>query len=136
MPPTTGVPVATGSVVIWVGFAAMLAVVASSLTLTAQTTPPQAARTYTTPRQAELTQQFQEFLSIPNVAAAPAALRRNADFLSSFFVVFLPILLAYYPMLMYALSQAKSGNFPWLLWIGNVVLLVSGYQFMKRVIRY
>ena len=35
----------------------MLAVVASSLTLAAQTTPPQAARTYTTPRQAELTQQ-------------------------------------------------------------------------------
>jgi acetylornithine deacetylase/succinyl-diaminopimelate desuccinylase-like protein len=59
----------------------MLFVVASSLVLTAQTTPPQAARTYTTPRQAELTQQFQQFLSIPNVAADPANLRRNADFL-------------------------------------------------------
>jgi acetylornithine deacetylase/succinyl-diaminopimelate desuccinylase-like protein len=59
----------------------MLVVVASSLTLTAQTTPPQAARTYTTPRQVELTQQFQEFLSIPNVAADPASLRRNADYL-------------------------------------------------------
>src|SRR3982074_265099 len=58
----------------------MLAV-ASSLALAAQTTPPQAARTYTTPRQAELIQQFQEFLSIPNVAADPAGLRRNADFL-------------------------------------------------------
>src|SRR5260370_19396130 len=59
----------------------MLAVVASSLMLVAQTTPPQAARTYTTPRQPELTQQFEEFLSIPNVAADPASLRRNADFL-------------------------------------------------------
>jgi acetylornithine deacetylase/succinyl-diaminopimelate desuccinylase-like protein len=59
----------------------MLAVVASSLTLVAQTTPPQAARTYTTLRQAELIQQFQDFLSIPNVAADPASLRRNADFL-------------------------------------------------------
>jgi acetylornithine deacetylase/succinyl-diaminopimelate desuccinylase-like protein len=59
----------------------MLAVVASSLTLAAQTTPPQAARTYTTPRQAELTQQFQDFLSIPNVAADPASQRRNADYL-------------------------------------------------------
>src|SRR5258708_8705646 len=59
----------------------MLAVVASSLTLTAQTTPPQAARAYTTPRQAELIQQFQEFLAIPNIAADPAAQRRNADFL-------------------------------------------------------
>jgi hypothetical protein len=59
----------------------MLAVVASSLVLAAQTTPPQAARAYTTPRQAELTRQFEEFLSIPNVAADPAGLRRNADFL-------------------------------------------------------
>src|SRR5258708_39250037 len=58
-----------------------LAAVASSLTLVAQTTPPQAARTYTTPRQSELTQQFQEFLSIPNVAADPASQRRNAEFL-------------------------------------------------------
>src|SRR6266851_3260200 len=59
----------------------MLAVVVSSYTLVAQTTPPQVARTYTASRQAELTQQFQEFLSIPNVAADPASLRRNADFL-------------------------------------------------------
>ncbi|MCU1252496.1 MAG: peptidase [Edaphobacter sp.] len=60
----------------------MLAV-ASSLALAAQTTPPQAARTYTTPRQAELIQQFQDFLAIPNVAADPASLRRNADFLAA-----------------------------------------------------
>jgi acetylornithine deacetylase/succinyl-diaminopimelate desuccinylase-like protein len=59
----------------------MLAVAASSLILTAQTTPPQAAHAYTTPRQAELTQQFQQFLAIPNVAADPASLRRNADYL-------------------------------------------------------
>src|SRR5258705_5408229 len=59
----------------------MLTVVASSLILVAQTTPPQAARTYTTPRQSELTKQFQEFLSIPNVAADPASQRRNTEFL-------------------------------------------------------
>ena len=61
--------------------AALTFVVASSLTLVAQTTPPQAARTYTTAHQAELTKQFEELLSIPNVAADPAGLRRNADFL-------------------------------------------------------
>jgi acetylornithine deacetylase/succinyl-diaminopimelate desuccinylase-like protein len=61
--------------------ALMLAVVASSLTLVAQTTPPQAANAYTTPRQAELTKQFEEFLSIPNVAADPVNLHKNADFL-------------------------------------------------------
>ncbi len=61
---------------------ALIAVVlASPLALIAQTTPPQAARAYTTPRQSELTQQFSNFLAIPNVAADPANLRRNAEFL-------------------------------------------------------
>src|ERR1700734_2758093 len=63
-----------------------LAVVASACafsanSLEAQATPPQAAKNYTTPRQAELTQQFSDFLSIPNVAADPANLHRNAEFL-------------------------------------------------------
>ncbi|MGD0893569.1 MAG: M20/M25/M40 family metallo-hydrolase [Terracidiphilus sp.] len=47
----------------------------------AQTTPPQAAHSYTAAHQAELTRQFADFLSIPNVAADPASLRKNAEFL-------------------------------------------------------
>lgn len=43
--------------------------------------PADAARDYVGPRQAELTRQFSDFLSIPNVAADPAGLKRNADFL-------------------------------------------------------
>jgi hypothetical protein len=43
--------------------------------------PVQAARQYTTAHQAKLTQEFSEFLSIPNVAADPANLKRNADLL-------------------------------------------------------
>ena len=62
------------------------AVVAASCALlsqsvAAQSTPPQAARDYTAPRHADLTQQFSDFLAIPNVAADPAGLHRNADFL-------------------------------------------------------
>jgi acetylornithine deacetylase/succinyl-diaminopimelate desuccinylase-like protein len=44
-------------------------------------TPADAARQYTTAHQAKLTQEFSEFLAIPNVAADPANLRRNADLL-------------------------------------------------------
>jgi acetylornithine deacetylase/succinyl-diaminopimelate desuccinylase-like protein len=44
-------------------------------------TPAEAARRYTTAHQAKLTQEFSEFLSIPNVAADPENLRRNADLL-------------------------------------------------------
>lgn len=43
--------------------------------------PADAARSYVVPRKAELTQKFSEFLSMPNVAADPAGLKRNADFL-------------------------------------------------------
>ena len=46
-----------------------------------QTMPPEAAREYTAAHRAELLQQFGELLSIPNVAADPANLKRNADLL-------------------------------------------------------
>jgi acetylornithine deacetylase/succinyl-diaminopimelate desuccinylase-like protein len=44
-------------------------------------TPSEAARRYTTDHQAQLVRGFSEFLSIPNVAAEPANLKRNADVL-------------------------------------------------------
>jgi acetylornithine deacetylase/succinyl-diaminopimelate desuccinylase-like protein len=47
----------------------------------AQTTPAQAAHSYTAAHQTELTQEFADFLSIPNIAADPASLRKNAEFL-------------------------------------------------------
>jgi acetylornithine deacetylase/succinyl-diaminopimelate desuccinylase-like protein len=47
-------------------------------TLPAQT-PAEAARQYTTQHQPQLIEAFRELLSIPNVAADPAGLKRNAD---------------------------------------------------------
>lgn len=47
----------------------------------AQVTPVQAAHVYTVAHQAELLRQFEEFVSIPDVAADPAGLRRNANYL-------------------------------------------------------
>jgi acetylornithine deacetylase/succinyl-diaminopimelate desuccinylase-like protein len=44
-------------------------------------TPPQAAAKYTAAHRAELVRQFSELLSIPNVAADPLNLKRNADLL-------------------------------------------------------
>lgn len=49
-------------------------------TLAAQT-PVVAVREYTAEHKEELTQEFSKFLSIPNVAADPANLQRNADLL-------------------------------------------------------
>jgi acetylornithine deacetylase/succinyl-diaminopimelate desuccinylase-like protein len=47
----------------------------------AQATPAQAAHDYTAAHRADLIQHFSTFLAIPNVAADPQGLHRNADFL-------------------------------------------------------
>jgi len=47
----------------------------------AQNVAATVAREYATPRQAELLKGFQEFVAIPNVAADPAGLKRNAEWL-------------------------------------------------------
>jgi acetylornithine deacetylase/succinyl-diaminopimelate desuccinylase-like protein len=52
-----------------------------SFVLHAQLTPPEAARRFTDIHRPELVRQFSEFLSIPNVAADPANLQWNANFL-------------------------------------------------------
>jgi len=44
-------------------------------------TPAEAARQYTRAHKPELTQQFGDFLSVPNVAADPDGIKRNADLL-------------------------------------------------------
>jgi len=59
----------------------LLTLLATSFLGEGSPSPPHAARSYTDAHQAELIRQFQAFLSIPNVAADPAGLRRNADFL-------------------------------------------------------
>ena len=71
------------------------------------------------------------------IGAPIGILRRNSDFLSSFFVCFMPILLVYYPLLMLGVDQAKSGLLPPAsVWIGNLVLLLTGIWLMLRVRRY
>ncbi len=52
-----------------------------SVALHAQLAPPEAAKRYTAAHQPKLVRQFSEFLSIPNVAADPANLEKNANFL-------------------------------------------------------
>ena len=60
----------------------VLVAVSSSLTLlSAQVTPTQAAHGYVAIHQAELLREFEEFVAIPNVAAQPDGMRRNAEYL-------------------------------------------------------
>ena len=71
------------------------------------------------------------------IGAPMAIWRRNADFLTSFFACFLPILVLYYPVLALGVDQAKSGAMPpYSVWFGNVVVALVGVWLMRRVLRY
>jgi lipopolysaccharide export system permease protein len=72
------------------------------------------------------------------MVGAPLAVRlKNADMWTSFGICFLPILLVYYPLLMYGLDRAKSGALPpYWIWLGNIVLLGASIWLLRRVLRY
>ena len=69
---------------------------------------------------------------------APLAIRfRNADYISTFGMCFIPILIGYYPLLMYGIDQAKAGVLPpYSVWLANIVCSGVGLFFIRRVIRY
>ena len=72
------------------------------------------------------------------VGAPMAIWLRNADFLTSFILCFLPILFIYYPLLVFGVEQAKSGTCnPQIVWLGNGVLMVCGLWMLRaKVLRH
>jgi lipopolysaccharide export system permease protein len=61
---------------------------------------------------------------------------RYSEFIASFFVCFLPILVVYYPLLAVSVDQAKDGALPpQAVWIGNIILAIAGIWLMRRVNR-
>ncbi len=62
---------------------------------------------------------------------------RFSEFIASFFICFLPILIVYYPLLAVSVDQAKDGAFPpQSVWAGNVLLSLAGAWLLRRVNRY
>ncbi|HEX4150105.1 MAG TPA: LptF/LptG family permease, partial [Pirellulales bacterium] len=71
------------------------------------------------------------------IGAPMAIWRRNADFLTSFFACFFPILVIYYPLLALGVDQAKAGKMPpYSVWLGNVILVAMGAWLLRKIIRY
>jgi len=71
------------------------------------------------------------------VGAPLAILARTSDYWTTFGMCFLPIILLYYPLYLFGLDQAKSGDLPpYGVWTGNVVLAGIGSILMVRVRRY
>jgi lipopolysaccharide export system permease protein len=71
------------------------------------------------------------------VGAPLAVALRNSDFLKTFFICFMPILVIYYPLLIFSLDRAKSGGVPAAsVWLGNAITVACGCWLMRRVMRY
>lgn len=68
----------------------------------------------------------------------PVSIRmRFSEFIASFFICFLPILLVYYPLLAVSVDKAKDGFFPpQAVWLGNLVLALAGIWLLRRVKRH
>ena len=76
-------------------------------------------------------------LSFVLIGAPITIRRRNSDFLTSFFLCFLPILIVYYPLLALGLDGAKNGSLPpYSVWLGNFILAAAGAWQLRHVIRY
>ena len=71
------------------------------------------------------------------VGAPFAILQGKKQFLSSFFMCFLPILLIYYPATLLMLNLSKSGdiNPAYAMWLGNALLLIAGLILLRKVLR-
>jgi lipopolysaccharide export system permease protein len=62
---------------------------------------------------------------------------RQSEFIASFFICFLPILVIYYPLLAVSVDQAKDGALPpQSVWLGNFLLSLAGVWLLRRVNRY
>jgi lipopolysaccharide export system permease protein len=64
----------------------------------------------------------------------PVSIRmRFSEFIASFFICFLPILIVYYPLLAVSVDKAKDGHFPpQSVWLGNIVLAAAGIWLLRR----
>ena len=69
---------------------------------------------------------------------APLAIwMKKTDFFSSFFACFVPILILYYPLLMFGLDQAKLGAMsPSSVWLANLSIGLIGLWFLRQIHRY
>ncbi len=72
------------------------------------------------------------------VGAPVAIIQGKKQFLTTFFACFLPILLAYYPIVMGMMSLSKAGSIEpsWAMWLGNLGMFVVGAHFTRKVMRY
>jgi lipopolysaccharide export system permease protein len=65
-------------------------------------------------------------------------LQARRQFLTTFFVCFVPILLIYYPVVLLMINLSRSGivHPGWAMWVGNLLLLISAAFIMRQAVRH
>jgi lipopolysaccharide export system permease protein len=72
------------------------------------------------------------------LGAPYAVSQARQQFLTSFFLCFMPILLLYYPlaMLMMNLSKTSTVDPAWAMWVSNGLLLIAGLVVLRKVLKH
>jgi lipopolysaccharide export system permease protein len=72
------------------------------------------------------------------IGAPFSILQAKQQFLTNFIMVFLPILLVYYPVMFLMINLSKSGSVApwWSMWIANGLIAIAGLAYLRRVIRH
>lgn len=72
------------------------------------------------------------------VGSPYAVLQAKRQFLTNFFVCFLPILLGYYPLVLLAKNLSSTGTTDpvWAMWIGNLLTVLAGLFVLRRVTQH
>lgn len=69
------------------------------------------------------------------IVGVPLAVKlKKGDFLTTFFLCFLPILIFYYPLMALGVDRAKTGELPpYAVWLGNVICFFAGLWLLRSV---
>ena len=67
-----------------------------------------------------------------------AMLQARRQFITTFIICFLPILLVYYPVMFLMVNLAKSGtvNPWWAVWVPNLILCACGMIVLRKVVQH
>jgi len=67
-----------------------------------------------------------------------AMLQARRQFITTFIICFLPILLVYYPVMFLMVNLAKTGTVDptWAVWVPNAILCVTGLTVLRKVVQH
>lgn len=67
-----------------------------------------------------------------------AMLQARRQFITSFILCFVPILLIYYPVMFLMINLCKSGSVQpwWAMWVPNLIIGVAGLYILRKVLRH